>query len=176
MIWGSLARSGKVKYQTPRVPKTASRRYKGGHKKFRKHSVSNVEYKSGAHRLEQEPTQHVSHSLTSIPARLDERMNATTAPFYLSNSFHKYNSSKGYDRLEFIATKHEEKREKNYFRSYDCNDARNHKKWHRNHPQDGFYQMRETFDFANECGEDVESTFEIDEEFEHVLQNAEWIN
>ncbi|KAG2375328.1 hypothetical protein C9374_009951 [Naegleria lovaniensis] len=155
-FYGSLARSGKVKYQTPRVERTASRRYKGGRSKFRKHAASNMEYKSGAHRSEQvtnnSSNNNTPNTSSRIPDQLDARMNETQAPYFLMNSYHKYNSPKGFERTEFIAEKLEIKRDKMYY-LYHADlrgDARNHKKWHRNHPQDGFYQFRETFDFANE--------------------------
>lgn len=107
-MYGSLARSGKVKAQTPRVPKTSEASTKYSTNKFRsKESDRGV-----------------------------------------SVTFEKYNTAKGWEKLEFIEAKKQEsiiRRRTNdqwYHRSTDTN----HKKWHRNHPKDGFYQSRQVVD------------------------------
>ncbi|KAG2382179.1 hypothetical protein C9374_005381 [Naegleria lovaniensis] len=149
----SVARSGRVRYyMTPHVPKTASHKYQGGCKKFRKASSSDREYGSGAHRLETTPCSDLCQTSSSfqssnISQQLEERMNETKSPFILSNYFHKCNSKKGMERLEYFDVLSENRMQRSkHDNDYCPHDARNHKKWHRNHPQDGFYQLREIFD------------------------------
>ena len=63
----------------------------------------------------------------------------------ITNSYHKYNSEKGYRRVEYIKTAEEHHQQKWKHYRHDHNRDTNHKKWHRNHPKDGFYQKREEF-------------------------------
>ncbi|KAG2388203.1 hypothetical protein C9374_001053 [Naegleria lovaniensis] len=164
--WGINARSGKVRNQTPHVPKTTStsHRYNGGRKKFRKNNTSS----NNIERLQvitewnnnlMATDQKIHHSSVFL---IDERIHSTKAPNFLSNSYHNYNSVEGYERLEFIASRHEERREQNVMQQADMNlrEARNHKKWHRNHPKEGFYQMREIFELTDEAFEECNNECE----------------
>ena len=125
VIIGSLARAGKNKYQTPYVAKSEdSKAQLQGHKKFRVKSSSNVAFKSGAHRLE---------------SRNPSSNN------YLSNTFHKFNTERGINRMEYSQVLKQVLVEKR-MGWYDYpRSSNNHKKWHRNHPADGFYTKREQF-------------------------------
>lgn len=121
MIWGGpLARSGKVKGQTPHVEPSSEKKQSNGRKKFRVKSSTNVQYKSGANRIDSKHTDA-----------------------YLTNSYHKFNTFNGVSRVE------------DQFEKLDPRtgypEARNHKKWHRNHRvlddgEVGVYTCRSLFD------------------------------
>ncbi|KAG2383200.1 hypothetical protein C9374_004537 [Naegleria lovaniensis] len=137
--YGSLARAGKVKFQTPRVPKDdeTNHKYNGGQKKLREHSKNNKKYKSGANRWISEQISTDPSSCTTEPQ----------APYnYVSNSLHKFNTLEGLSRLEFKWTNIQNKRLQLKAEAYYDRNNKNHKKWHRNHPKDGFYQFRHVFD------------------------------
>ncbi|KAG2374052.1 hypothetical protein C9374_011131 [Naegleria lovaniensis] len=147
-----LAPAGKVKLLTPHVPASehssnSSHKYNGGRKKLRKHFQHNNKYKSGAHRLVSsfEPPNQSSSSL-------DNEEHGT--PHYLSNSEHKFNTLEGMNRLEFQWTIVHEKRLQIKAEAFYNRNNKNHKKWHRNHPKDGFYQLRQVFEAHHETNEE----------------------
>ncbi|EFC37266.1 predicted protein [Naegleria gruberi] len=64
------------------------------------------------------------------------------------SQFDNYNNADRYQRLELIsALKYETllKNQMKDIRKRNSTDT-NHKKWHRNHPKDGFYNSRQVFD------------------------------
>ncbi|EFC35957.1 predicted protein [Naegleria gruberi] len=149
VIHGSLARSGKVKWQTPRVAKTSDTSYHGGCSKYKQKSSSNLEYSAGAHRLERNYTAELElydRQYKENHQRCDwvaERANIKRAEPVLLNSFHKFNTEKGFNKVEWNAIHHEERAFKKQTRNGRFrSEGRNHKKWHRNHPKDGIYQKR----------------------------------
>ncbi|EFC40560.1 predicted protein [Naegleria gruberi] len=157
IMYGGLARSGKVKYQTPRVEKTSDSSYHGGCAKYKIKSSNNLSYSGGAHRLEKNFTEElkVYDQYKENHQRCDwveERANIKRSEPVLLNSFHKFNTEKGFNKMEWNSMKKEENILKNRY-NYNPN-AKNHKKWHRNHPKDGFYQKRTVDANDLECWED----------------------
>ena len=124
-MMGSLCRAGKVKYSMTRKVEKSNTDHSYSHQgrsKFRIKSSTNVQYKSGAYRLHHDDTE------------------------VISNSYHKYNCDGGYKRVEYIAIAKEQHEQKWKHAKHDHNRDTNHKKWHRNHPKEGFYQKREQFE------------------------------
>ncbi|KAG2383035.1 hypothetical protein C9374_005002 [Naegleria lovaniensis] len=117
-LYGCLSRSGKIKFlYTHQIPKTNnSCKYQGGgRRKYRKADI-------GSKDLQQNGAHHLYY-------------------------FPKYNSVKSLERLEYFDEIRANRMEmdRNMKNDDRPRHARNHKKWHRNHPQDGFYQLRESF-------------------------------
>ena len=120
-FYGSLARSGKVKNQTPLQPKETNHKYR--HK-----------YGAGKHKFSTATT------ATTMDHCEEEEGHVIT--------FHNYNTLKGLLKLEIIEDRKEERisREKESSRWNRCSTDTNHKKWYRNHPKQGFYQSRQQID------------------------------
>ncbi|KAF0984725.1 hypothetical protein FDP41_000624 [Naegleria fowleri] len=161
--YGGLARAGKVKAQTPRVPKDESsttHKYNGGRNKLKQRSKNNRKYKSGANRLEalENPSPNTDTDLSISSDQNGHYMQQ--APHYLSNSLHKFNTIDGLNRLEFKWAIIRNKRLHLKAEAYYDRNNKNHKKWHRNHPRDGFYQFRHVFENDEEYTSEEENYIE----------------
>ena len=114
--------AGKVKYNTPNVKSSNKKSYpKQGRCKFRMKSSTNCQFNNGSFRM--------------FPFR-----NGNVAET-VSNSYQKFNTERGYERIEYFADL-----KQNKIRNQTTKNTKsNHKKWHRNHRE--FYQKRDEFQF-----------------------------